>query len=489
MNGCASISTLADEQTFVLRAVYLLSSMFHARTFQIIVFLASISVSVGSLQMSHDSYEEIDRTIQECLQEDGTPSASVAIVRDGQIVYAKAFGKSSLNPPVPATPQTRYQLASLSKTFTAQAILLLAAQKKLSLDDTVSRWYPDLTEASKITLRQLLSHTAGYPDHYPERYPAGPKSKAATPDSIIGEWGHHPLLFPPGTQFRYSNLDYIIAGRIVEKVSGEPLFQFFSQHIFQPVGMTALDLDKLPENSPALATGYVRVALAPLRPAPYEGPGWSFGSGQVVTTAKDVALWDAAFLRHETLPEPEATEEITPVKLANGSEAPTALGLFVSHQDDVTRYYHTGEGLGFVAVNLIYPESHFALVVLCNTNATATNLKIAFRLIYLLVPPGRNEALARKLFTGLQTGHLDESLFSEHLKQHLTTALLRDYHSSLAPLGPVKSFVADPVKMTDGMETREYSISTGGRCLKLHLLILPNGLIEDIIVNEMHCEH
>ena len=472
-----------------MRAGYLLSSMFHARTFQIVVFLASISVSLGSLQMSRNSYEEIDRTIQECLLQDGTPSASVAIVRDGQIIYAEAFGKSSLKPPVLATPQTRYQLASLSKTFTAQAILLLVAQKKLSLDDTVSRWYPDLTEASKITLRQLLSHTAGYPDHYPERYPAGPKSKAAAPDSIIEEWGHHPLLFPPGTQFRYSNLDYIIAGRIVEKVSGEPLFQFFSEHIFQPVGMTAaLDLDKLPENSPALATGYVRVALAPLRPAPYEGPGWSFGSGQVVTTAKDVALWDLAFLHHQTLPEPEATEEITPVKLANGSEAPTALGLFVSHQDGVTRYYHTGEGEGFAAVNLIYPDSNFALVVLCNTSATATNLKIAYQLIYFLVPPGKKEAMARQLFTGLQTGHPDESLFSEHLKQHLTASLLQDYRSSLAPLAQVKSFVADPVKTTDGMETREYSISTSRHCVKLHLLILPNGLIEDIVVTNLHCE-
>lgn len=439
--------------------------------------------------MGSNSQEKLDEVIQQCLREDGAPSASVAIVRDGEIVYTKAFGKSSLNPPKLATPQTRYQLASLSKTFTAQAILLLATQRKLSLDDTISRWYPDLTGASKITLRQLLSHTAGFPDYYPEGYPAGPKSKAAAPDAIIEEWGRHPLLFPPGTQFRYSNLDYLIAGRIVEKVSGEPLFQFLSEHIFQPVGMTAaLDLDKLPANSPALATGYVRVALAPLRPAPYEGPGWSFGSGQVVTSARDVALWDAAFLRHHTLPEPAATEEITPVKLANGSEAPTALGLFVSHQDGVTRYYHTGQGLGFVAINLIYPQTKFALVVLSNTSATATNLKIAFRLIYLLVPPGKNEYMARTLFTGLQSGRLDESLVSEDLKQHLNASLLSDYHSSLAPLGPVQSFVADPVRTTDGMETREYSISAGGHCLKLHLLVLPNGLVEDIGVNERPCE-
>src|SRR6478752_583022 len=104
--------------------------MYNAFCIAIVVLLTSTSFSVDNVQIGRNSYEEIDRIIQQCLIEDGAPSASVAIVQDGQIVYTKAFGKSSLKPPVPATPQTRYQLASLSKTFTAQAILLLAAQRK-----------------------------------------------------------------------------------------------------------------------------------------------------------------------------------------------------------------------------------------------------------------------------------------------------------------------------------------------------------------------
>lgn len=443
--------------------------------------LTSSLVAAHGPQMGRDSSDAIDKIVQQSLSEDSAPSASVAIVRGGHMLYAKAFGKSSLERPVRATPETRYQLASISKTFVAQAILLLVAEKRLSLDDKVSRWYPDLTGANEITLRQLLAHTSGFPDHYPQSYPAGPRRARATPDAIIEEWGRHPLLFTPGTQYRYSNLEYLIAGRIVEKVSGGPLFQFMSRRIFGPPGMTAtLDLDTLPPNSTSLATGYLREALARLRPAPYEGPGWSFGSGQVVTTARDVALWDIAFLQHRTLPEPEATEEVTPMTLADGGHAPTGLGLFVSHQDGITRYYHTGEGLGFVAINLIYPDDSLAFVVLCNTSATATNLKIAFRLIYLLVPPGSNEALARKVFAGLREGHPDESLFSEDLKQYLTASILNDYRSSLAGLGPVESFVGDPPRTTDGLETRNYSISAGGHPLKLHLLVLPNGLIEDV---------
>ena len=244
----------------------------------------------------------VDAAVKRCLAEDGAPSASVAIVSGGQLAYVEAFGMASLAPPVAATPSTRYQLASLSKTFVAEAVLQLAAAGKLSLDDPISRWYPDVTQAANIKLRQILSHTAGLPDHYPS-YTAGPYNRATTPDAIIARWGRHPLLSPPGTQFHYSNLDYEIAGRIVEKVSGQTLFAYLQEHVFKPAGMTsAIDLDTLPDGSNLLATGYVRDALAPLHAAPYEGPGWSFGAGQVVTTARDVASWDAAFLAHRVLP-------------------------------------------------------------------------------------------------------------------------------------------------------------------------------------------
>jgi CubicO group peptidase (beta-lactamase class C family) len=450
----------------------------------LLITLTGVAAPSDSPPMGGDPSEEIDHLVQRCLSEDGTPSASVAVVRDGQIVYAKAFGKASLEPPSPANAGTRYQLASLSKTFTAQAILLLAAEDRLSLSDTVSRWYPDLTGANKITVRQLLSHTSGFPDHYPQTYPAGPRTKATQPDAIIDEWGHHPLLFVPGTEFRYSNLNYLIAGRIVEKVSGKPLFEFMSDRIFQPLGMSGtLDLDKLPPDSRSLSTGYVRVALAPLRPAPYEGPGWSFGSGQVVSTAKDVALWDVAFLQHRILPEPEATEEVTPAKMANGHNAPAALGLFVSEADGVRRYYHTGQGLGFLAANFIYPEAKFAVVVLCNSSAAATHLKVAFQLAYLLLPLSRTDALARRVFSCLQNGRMDE-LFSEDLKKHMSGAILDDYRSSLAPLGSVQSFDADPPNTTDGLQTRVYSVSAGGHRLKLHLLFLTSGLIEDVQITD-----
>ncbi len=448
-----------------------------------LLVLASAMVQAQALNPS--TVRHVDEIIQRCLQDDGAPSASVSIVKDDRVAYANAFGKMSLSPSRRATKATRYQLASLSKTFTAQAILLLVSEGKLSLDDPISRWYPDVTEAAHISVRELLSHTAGLPDHYPETYPAGPRTSATTPDRIIAEWGRHPLLFSSRTQFHYSNLDYEIAGRIVEKVSGQSLFAYLRQHIFLPLGMSAaLDLDTLPDGSQALATGYVRNALAPLEPAPYEGPGWSFGAGQIVDTAEDVARWDAAFLQRRILPPIQATEEVTRVHLLNGTLAPTGLGLFSGDDDGATRYYHTGEGLGFTAVNFIYPEVHMAFVVFSNTNVTGTAMKIATQLTYLLLPPSEKGTFARKVFVGLQSGHPDMTLFHQDLKTYLTPKLLASCRSSLASLGPIRSFTAGRDQITDGLESRDYNVVMGEHLLKFHLLLLPGGLLEDASITD-----
>jgi CubicO group peptidase (beta-lactamase class C family) len=454
--------------------------------FILLFFVCATSYSGGQAALKPDegTRSKIDAVIQRCLREDGTPSASVAIVQGDRMTYTGTFGSAVLHAKVEATEKTRYQLASISKTFVAQAALLLEADGKLSLDDKVSKWYPRLTDANDITLRELLNHTSGYPDHYPESYPAGRKAKGAAPDEIIEQWGHHPLLFTPGSQFHYSNLEYEIAGRIVEKVSGQPLFQFMAERIFRPLHMDAtIDLDAIPEGSSALATGYTQTAFAPLEPAPYEGPGWSFGAGQVVTTAQDVARWDVAFLQRHVLPQKQAEEEVTVARLSDGSTYPYALGLFVSHEQGVLRYYHSGQGLGFEAINLIYPDSSRAIVILTNTSAKPTFMKIADELVYLLFPPTPDDQLARSLFSELQRGNLDESIVSENLRRFLVPGRLREYRSSLRPMGPVEAFSLARTQTADGLTTRDYDVVAGGTKLRFHLLLLPNNKVEDVSVS------
>ena len=155
------------------------------------------------------------------------------------------------------------------------------------------------------------------------------------------------------------------------------------------------------------------------------------------------------------------------------------MGVFVGHQDGVTRYYHGGEGLGITAINLIYPESRLALVVLSNTNATGTVNQVADQLTYLLVLPTPRDALARRIFAGLVAGAPDLNLFGPDLKAYLTPGLLAIYRSSLGGLGAVESFVALRPQTVDGLETRDYDVEAGGHRLRLHLLVQADGLIVD----------
>src|SRR5258706_6508171 len=206
----------------------------------------------------------VDRIAREVLGARGVRSASLAIVKDGRIAYVEAYGDARLDPRTPARPGMRYSVGSISKQFTAAAILMLAEERKLSLDDPVSRFAPDLTRASEVTIRELLSHTSGYRDYWPQDYVPPFMLQPITADKILAQWARKPLDFDPGTDWQYSNTNFVIAGLIVEKASGVPLLQFLSEHSFAPLGMKSvmnIDQNRLTETD---ATGYLRYALGPL---------------------------------------------------------------------------------------------------------------------------------------------------------------------------------------------------------------------------------
>src|SRR5205823_5770607 len=176
--------------------------------------------------------DKTDQAVNEILTKTGAPSASVAVVRDGKLLYARAYGLASLEPKTPATPQMRYSIGSISKQFTASAILMLAEEGKLSLDDKVVRWLPELTRANEVTIRQVLSMTSGYQDFWPQDYVMPGMLESTTAQGIVQGWAEKPLDFEPGTRWQYSNTNYVIAGMIVERVSGMPLLDFLQKRVF-----------------------------------------------------------------------------------------------------------------------------------------------------------------------------------------------------------------------------------------------------------------
>ena len=150
--------------------------------------------------LSPELRQKIDHAANNVLATTGVPSASVAIVKDGEIVYLQAYGDARLEPRTPARPEMRYSIGSISKQFTATAILLLQEQGKLSLDDKVAKFVPDLTRANEVTVRQLLSHTSGYQDYWPQDYVPPLMLQPITARRILDLWARKPLDFDPGTK-------------------------------------------------------------------------------------------------------------------------------------------------------------------------------------------------------------------------------------------------------------------------------------------------
>jgi CubicO group peptidase (beta-lactamase class C family) len=276
----------------------------------------------------------IDRIASQALAQSGVPSASVAVVQDGKLVYTQAYGSARLatdkTPAIPATPSMRYSIGSISKQFTAAAILMLQEEKKLSLDDPVGKYIPGLTRGNEVTIRQILSHTTGYQDYWPEDYVMTPMIKPTNAQKILDDWAKKPLDFEPGTEWQYSNTNFVIVGLIVEKVSGQPLFDFLTQRIFRPLGMTSVWNSDQTQLAPPDATAYYRHALGPLRPAPKEGAGWMFAAGELAMTAHDLALWDRSLIAQSLLKPESYKEMFTEVKLKDGKGSGYGLGVEVA---------------------------------------------------------------------------------------------------------------------------------------------------------------
>ena len=432
---------------------------------------------------------QIDQIVMRELAVDQVPAAEIAIVRDGKIVFNKAYGKP--NDGLPASTDQPYQIASNSKQFTAMALLLLEDQGKLSLDDHVSKYLPGITGGDRITIRQLLSHTSGITDFWPQDYSFEAMSHPTTPQAIVDRWAKKPLDFQPGDQWQYSNTGYVVAGMIAEKVSGEPLVTFLQKHIFKPLGMTTV-IDEDETNTPAYPAGYGRYALGPVRKVTSPARGWLYAAGELSMSAGDLAKWDIARINRSLIPADDWQAQETPVKLNDGKD--TGYGLGVAIKTSPRRVIsHTGEAVGFLSSNSVYPDQKAAVVVLTNSWSGGAYKRIARDIANVILPPATAEdavalaqaARARTLYDELRAGKLDRSQLTQNANFYFTPLVIRDYGSSLGPLGEPISFEpnGDPV-LRGGFVIQGYTIKYPGRTLNLSTFYEPgaNGRVEQFLV-------
>lgn len=426
----------------------------------------------------------IDRIANQVLELRGIPSASIAVVQGDKIVYTHAYGLAHIDPNIPATPQMRYSIGSISKQFTATAILMLQQQGKLSLDDPVGKYVPGLTRGNEVTIREILSHTSGYQDYAPEDYPVASQLGPVTPRQILDTWATKPLDFDPGTQWQYSNTNYVIAGLIVEKVTGQKLFDYLGEHIFKPLGMKSAwnsDQKALPH---ADAAPYMRAALGPPRPVPNGGEGWMFAAGELAMTPHDLALWDISLLQHSVL-KPESYDQMfTPIMLKNGKDTHYGLGVDITERNGMHSIEHSGEVNGFVSDNEVLIDNGIAVAVV--TNHMAGGASEIAQLIAATVAGNPNESPAEKqaleIYRGLQKGQLDRSLFAPNLNTYFDAQTIADYRDSLGPLGEPLTFRQVRQTLRGGMTFRAFEIVYPSRKLRLTTYTYPDGKLEQYLV-------
>jgi D-alanyl-D-alanine carboxypeptidase len=427
---------------------------------------------------------EIDRIATGVIEQHGIPSASIAVVQGGKLVYTHAYGFAHLQPDVPATPEMRYSIGSISKQFAATAILLLQEQGKLSLDDAVGKYVPGLTRGNEVTIREILSHTSGYQDYAPEDYPVASQLGPVTPRQILDTWATKPLDFEPGTQWQYSNTNYVIAGMIIEKVSGEKLFDYLAEHIFRPLGMkSAWDSDAT-ELTRRDAAPYMRAALGPPRPVPNGGEGWMFAAGELAMTPHDLGLWDISLLEQNVLKPESYGQMFTEVKLKDGKDTSYGLGVEVTERNGLRSIEHSGEVNGFVSDNEVLIDNGVAVVVLTNHMASGAG-EIA-QLVAAAVAGDPNEPPAEKqaraIYRGLQKGKIDRSLLAPNLSAYFNAQTLADYRDSLGPLGEPPVFHMTRESLRGGMAFRVFAIEYPTKRLRLTTYTYPDGKLEQYLV-------
>ena len=447
----------------------------------LIMFAASLLQAQSPAPISAALRQKVDAIVHQALTTTSVPSASIAIVQGGAITYLQAYGDGRIEPPTPAAPSMRYSIGSISKQFTAAAVLLLAEQGKLSLDDPVSRFVPNLTRGNEVTIRELLSHTSGYQDYWPQDYVPPFMLQTITADKILDQWARKPLDFDPGTEWQYSNTNFVIAGLIVEKASGEPLLQFLSEHIFAPLGMKSvmnIDQSRLTETD---AAGYLRYALGPPRLAPKEGRGWLFAAGELAMPAEDLAKWDISMINQTVLRPASYAQMEKEVVLKNGLGTRYGLGVDVRQEFGQRAIEHGGEVSGFTAHNIVFPEARMAVVVLVNEDSVEASGDIARNIAALLfreADAGKQEDQSREIFAALQQGKINRGLFTDNCDSYFTEQALKDFASSLGPLGSPTEFTQASKQDRGGMTFRLFEVRFPQKTVEVWERIMPDGKIE-----------
>lgn len=351
------------------------------RLFLIFFFLQCVN-SFAQNKIPSKSNMRVDSLVNAEMKSQRIPGLSLIVVRDGKIDFVKGYGYSNLEHKVPVKAETIFQAGSVGKQFTAFAVMLLVQDGKISLDDKLTKYFPDAPSGwDSITVRNLLNHTSGFGDytnnlHYWANY---------TEDSLYQEFRKRPLIFKAGEKQQYSNMGYATLGIIIGKAAGKFYGEYLKERVFTPLGMTTARIITEEDIVPNRAAGY-RLLNDSLKNQEWVSPTLNTtADGSMYVTALDMAKWEAALNAEKLLKKEYYNMMWAPTKLNDGTNENYGFGWSIDSVNNKRILEHNGSWQGFECTIKRYPEQKIAVVVFANLKRAST-YKIATRVLRIYQP-------------------------------------------------------------------------------------------------------
>jgi len=467
--------------------------------------LRIVGAALAVMLLGAASSDPVASPVEKIMTAARVPGVQVAVVDHGRIVALHAYGVQDVATKSPVDDHTRFEIGSITKQFTAAAILQLKAAGKVRLDDTLAKYLPEYAAAKDVTIAQMLGQVSGIPDYTKQpafiamvapiggRLTIPQRGDFAAMLAIVRD---KPLDFAPGTQWAYSNTNYELLGRIVEIASGMPWQAYVRAHIFVPAGMTE---SGFMQDEPAMrdaATGYATDGgtLIPTR----SFNGWTTGAGSIVSTASDVAKWDVALFGGKIVSADDLALMTQPGAFtALSASMRYGFGWLIDAFEGQRRLWHNGGTLGFAASNEVYPALSQAIVVLDN-NAESSTDAIAEAVFNALHPdiaaaaapttaPGEDPAItarAKRVWNDLVAGHPDRSEYTDRFNAAMTPDVLAGATEGLKRLGTPTTWTYAGSTAAGGAVSYDYRVQFAiGVTITVTMTLAPDGKIAGYVAH------
>jgi D-alanyl-D-alanine carboxypeptidase len=407
------------------------------------LFIALLAASTASAQSADPA--QLDSIIRKAMVDKHIVGLSVGVMQNGKVILSKGYGVRDIGAKAAVTPQTMFAIGSVTKQFTCSALMMLVEEKKLSLSDPVAKYFPNLTRAKDIALIDLGGHLSGYRDYYPLDFVDREMAKPATADQIITEYATRQLDFAPRSKYSYSNTGFLILGRVIETVSGEPFGAFITKRIVTPLKLSRTSYE--PAWAGDMARGYTSFAFADPVPAVPEAASWAGMAGAIWSTPNDLLTWDLALVDHTLISPTSYATLATAQRLTDGRSSGYGCGESVNDRGPTVVLSHGGAVSGFVAQNTVIPATKSAVVLLSNTDFSPIGA-LNQELVSTLMPRSPDVPViagatalgaARRFLSDLEKGTVDRSTLGEDFSLFLTPDKIAAGKRALNALGPISN--------------------------------------------------